>query len=114
MGLRDPLANLGMLVSDVVVSDGMDELAGRHGYLHRIEETDELLVPMLLHAAADDLAVQHAEGGKQRGGTFPDLVVRQVPQRPFFIGRLGWVRSSAWIWLFSSIDRTTARAGGSM
>ena len=24
-----------------------------------------------------------------------------VPARPFFIGRPGWVRSSAWIWLFS-------------
>ena len=28
-------------------------------------------------------------------------------------GRPGWVRSSAWIWLFSSIDKTTAFAGGS-
>src|SRR6266478_3241607 len=25
-----------------------------------------------------------------------------VPARPFFIGNPGWVRSSAWIWLFSS------------
>src|SRR5213082_1214586 len=25
-----------------------------------------------------------------------------VPQRPFFMGKPGWVRSSAWIWLFSS------------
>jgi hypothetical protein len=31
-------------------------------------------------------------------------------QRPFFIGKPGWVRSSAWIWLFSSIDSTTACA----
>src|SRR5215217_8578524 len=29
------------------------------------------------------------------------------------MGRPGWVRSSAWIWLFSSIDSTTAWAGGS-
>ena len=35
------------------------------------------------------------------------------PVRPFFIGRPGWVRSSAWIWLFSSTDSTTACAGGS-
>src|SRR6516162_8068845 len=32
-----------------------------------------------------------------------------VPARPFFIGRPGWVRSRAWIWLFSSMDRTTRR-----
>src|SRR5918993_1405585 len=36
-----------------------------------------------------------------------------VPARPRFMGRPGWVRSSAWIWLFSSIDSTTAWAGGS-
>src|SRR5216684_140090 len=35
-----------------------------------------------------------------------------VPARPFFIGRPGWVRSKAWIWLFSSTDRTMAWAGG--
>jgi hypothetical protein len=27
-----------------------------------------------------------------------------VPARPFFIGRPSWVRSNAWIWLFSSTD----------
>ncbi len=37
----------------------------------------------------------------------------EVAKRPFFIGRPGWVRSSAWIWLFSSTDRTMAWAGGS-
>src|ERR1700749_3128733 len=36
-----------------------------------------------------------------------------VPARPFFIGKPGWVRSSSWIWLFSSTERTTAWAGGS-
>ena len=32
---------------------------------------------------------------------------------PGLIGNPGWVRSSAWIWLFSSIDSTTVWAGGS-
>ncbi len=36
-----------------------------------------------------------------------------VPARPFFIGRPGWVRSSAWIRLFSSTESTMACAGGS-
>src|SRR4051794_32189648 len=31
-----------------------------------------------------------------------------VPARPRFSGKPGWVRSSAWIWLFSSTDSTTA------
>ena len=35
-----------------------------------------------------------------------------MPARPFFIGSDGWVRSSAWIWLFSSMHNTTAFSGG--
>src|SRR5205809_6307579 len=35
-----------------------------------------------------------------------------VPQRPFLIGRPGCVRSSAWIWLFSSTHSTIACCGG--
>ena len=35
-----------------------------------------------------------------------------VPARPFFNGNDGWVRSSAWIWDFSSMHSTTARSGG--
>ena len=72
---HQPLANLGMLMGGVVVGDGMDELAGRHGPLDRIEEADELLMAMLLHAPADDLAVQYVQGGKQRGRAVPDVVV---------------------------------------
>jgi hypothetical protein len=35
-----------------------------------------------------------------------------VPQRPFFRGKPGWVRSKAWIWLFSSTENTSALSGG--
>src|SRR4249919_973884 len=31
-----------------------------------------------------------------------------VPQRRFLSGKPGWVRSSAWIWLFSSTENTSA------
>ena len=37
----------------------------------------------------------------------------RVPARPGFIGRPGWVRTRAWIWLFSSTESTTACLGGS-
>jgi type I restriction enzyme R subunit len=36
-----------------------------------------------------------------------------VPQRPFFIGNPGWVRSNAWICDSSSTDNTSACSGGS-
>jgi hypothetical protein len=74
-------------------------------------------------AAADDGAVEHAEGGEQGGADGPHSGPQLVPcrlsswvmvwQRPGLIGSQGWVRSSAWIWLFSSSDSTTAWAGGS-
>lgn len=38
----------------------------------------------------------------------PGISWVMVPARPFFIGKPGCVRSSAWIWLFSSTDRTMA------
>ena len=43
-----------MFVGGIVVDDGMDSLAGWDGALDRIEETDELLVAVVLHAAAED------------------------------------------------------------
>jgi hypothetical protein len=30
-----------------------------------VQEADELLIPVALHAAADDFAFQHVEGGEQ-------------------------------------------------
>lgn len=67
---HQPRAHLGVLVGGVVVGDGMDALAGRHSGLDCVEEADELLMPVLLHATADDLAFQHVERGKQRGVPF--------------------------------------------
>jgi hypothetical protein len=52
-------ANLRMLVGGVVVNDSVDQLAGRDLRLHGIEETDELLMAVALHVAADDGAIEH-------------------------------------------------------
>src|SRR6188474_2788191 len=65
----------GVLVGGVVVEDDVDELTGRHRRLEGAEETDELLVPMALHAAAEDRAVEHVEGGKQGGGAVALVVM---------------------------------------
>ena len=52
----------------VVVQDNVNEnLPGWHLGLEGIEEADELLMPMALHAAADDPAFEHIESGEQRG-----------------------------------------------
>ena len=108
-----PLAHPRMLVGRIVVDDGVDYFPHRDLLLDRVEEADELLMPVALHVAADDGAVEDVEGGKQRGRAVPFISWGIVPARPGFIGNPGWVRSRAWIWLFSSTERTTAWAGGS-
>ena len=65
---RQPGLHLGMLVSGVVVDDGLDHLPGGHLSLNRVEEADELGVPMTLHASADHRAFQHIQRCEQRGG----------------------------------------------
>ena len=80
--------------------------------LDGIEKADQLLMGVPLHAAAEHHALQDIEGGEQGGGAVALVVM--VPRFPGLSGRPGWVRSSAWIWLFSSIDSTTAWAGGCM
>jgi hypothetical protein len=97
-----------MLVGGIVVGDGVDDLAGRHRRLDGIEEADELLVAVALHASAEHGAIENVEGCEQRRGDVALVVMRMVPALPGFNGSPGWVRSSAWICDFSSIDSTTA------
>ena len=52
-----------MLVGGVVVEDRVDQLAGGHRRLDGVEEAEELLVPVPLHAPAEHRAVQDIEGG---------------------------------------------------
>jgi len=54
----EPGAHLGVLVGGIVIEDGVDQLAGGHGGLDPVEETDEFLVAMARHALADHCAVE--------------------------------------------------------
>lgn len=64
----EPFADLWMLMGGIIVEDDVDGRFGRNLSLDLVEEGDELLMPMLLHAASSDLAFEHIEGGKQGGG----------------------------------------------
>ena len=65
-----------MFVGGIVVEDDMDQLARRDLALDGIEKADELAVAVALHAAANYRAVEHAEGGEQRGSAVPLVIVR--------------------------------------
>lgn len=54
-----PRPDLGVLVSGVIVGDQMDTKVRRDLSVDPVEEANELLVPVLLHALTDDLAVEH-------------------------------------------------------
>src|SRR5215472_5576148 len=74
-----PGPHLGVFVAAVIVEDDVDDLAGRDLSLDRVQKADELLMPVPLHAAADDLAFEHVEGGKQRGRAVALVVMRHRP-----------------------------------
>src|SRR6185312_3747473 len=71
----EPFADLRMLMGRIVVEDDVDGLGGGNLSLDLVEEADELLMPVLLHAAPDDLAFEDIEGGEQRGRTVALVVV---------------------------------------
>jgi hypothetical protein len=54
----EPGKHLGVLVCGVVVENGVYGLAGGDLALDGAQEADELLMPVALHATADDLALQ--------------------------------------------------------
>src|SRR5512144_3250473 len=71
----EPVHHLRMLVGGVVVENEMNDLACRRLRLDGIEEADELLMPMALHAAADDGTFQDIQCGEQRGRAVALVVV---------------------------------------
>src|SRR6516162_5268923 len=77
-----PGPHLGVFVAAVIVEDDVDDLAGQDLSLDRVQKADELLMPVPLHAAADDLAFEHVEGGKQRGRAVALVVMGHCPSGP--------------------------------
>jgi len=63
--LCDPFDDFRVLMSGVVVDDDVHRLLLRHLGIDGVEEADELLMTMALHASTEDLALKDIEGGKQ-------------------------------------------------
>ena len=110
---RQPALHGRGLVGGVVVDDQMQIEIGGSLAVDLFEEVQELLGPMAGQAFADDRASRDIESRKERRGAVALVSWVMVPARPFFKGKPGCVRSSAWIWLFSSTESTSAFSGGS-
>ena len=65
-----------------MIQDHVDEFAGGQVALDCIEEANELLVAMALHAAANHIARQHIERREQGGRAVPLVVVRHRAAAP--------------------------------
>ena len=61
----EPGLDFGVFVRGVVVADHMDLPMRRHCLLHQIQKADPLLMPVLLHAGADDFARGDVQCRKQ-------------------------------------------------
>src|SRR5260221_5933114 len=72
----EPSAHLGMLVGGVIVEDHMHGFAGRNFRLDGVEETNELLMPVALHVAADHRTVENVQRGEERRRAMPLVVMR--------------------------------------
>ena len=70
-----PGADFRMLVGGVVIDDCLDPFVAGDVAFDGVEEADELLMAMALHAAANHGAIEHVERREQGGGAVPDVVV---------------------------------------
>jgi len=64
---RKPFADLGVLVSGIIVDDHVDDLPDRDVAFEGVEEADEPLMPVALHVSAEHLAGQDVQRGEERG-----------------------------------------------
>src|ERR1051325_3414622 len=109
----EPCPCLGMLMRSVIVEDHMNDPADRDLGLDRVQEPDEFLVPVALHAATNDLAVEHVEGGEQGCGAVSLIVMRHRAGAAPLQRQSGLGSVESLDWLFSSTESTMACAGGS-
>ena len=85
----EPSAHLGMLVDGIVVEDDVNGLVRRRLGVDGVEEADELLMAMALHIAPDDRAVEHVEGGEQRGRAAALVVMGHGAEASLLDGQAG-------------------------
>ena len=83
----------------VVVHDDVQIEVGGGLAIDRVEEANELLMPMAPHALANHRAIEHAESREQGGRAVTLVVVRHRPTAAFF----HW---KAWLGAIESLDLT--------
>lgn len=73
--LAEPRDHLRVLVGGIDVADQQNSRLRRRGGSDGIEETEELLMAVALHVAADNASFEHVESGEQGGGALAFVAV---------------------------------------
>ena len=107
----EPFLDFWMLVGGVIVDDRMDRLSLGNLRVDLTEEADELLMPMTLHVAADDGAIENIERGEQCGRAVALVVVGHRPSPPRF-HRQSWLSAVEGLDLAFFVNREDDRVGG--
>ena len=113
-GMSQPLGHRRGFVSRQVVQHNMDVEVAGDVEVDQLEEPEDLFGAVPWLGVVDHLPGGHVESREQIGGAVPLVVMGHRPCPSRLQGKAGWVRSSAWTWVFSSKLNTTARSGGSM
>jgi hypothetical protein len=82
----------------------LDDLADRNLRLDVVEKSNEFLMAMTLHVAAGDRAVEDVEGGEQRRGAVP-LVIVCHGSEPALLQRQAWLGAIEGLNLALLVDR---------
>jgi hypothetical protein len=92
-------------VRGVVVAHDLQFLS-RAGGGDLLQEPQKLLAAVPGVAGVGHLAGGDLQGSEQAGRALPGVVVGLPPGMPLRIGRIGWLRSSAWHCDFVSMHST--------
>src|SRR5262245_46858536 len=109
--LSEPRENGGMFVGGVIVDDRVDRLAAGDTRLKGVEEADEVLMPVVPHALADDLDLKHIERCEQRSGAMTPVIMRHGTGAPRFEGQ-AWLGAVECLDLAFFVDRQNHRMSG--
>ena len=78
----EPGQHLRVLVSGIIVENGVDDLARRHLRFDGVEEADEFLMTVTLHIPPSDGSIENVERGKKRCRAMPLIIVRHGSAAP--------------------------------
>ena len=89
---REPSADFFMFMGGIVVEDSVGDLASGNHSLNRVQEADELLMPVALHVLSDHRAVENVKRREQRGRAVARVVMDGRPAPTLLEGqaRLAW------------------------